>query len=86
MRRDRKVRDNEAKFKFVSSTRFPCQENEVITTIQETETTEGNRLLTWLYWTTSHRETCSKSVLKKREKNSKEPANSNDEDCSDDED
>ena len=60
MRKDWKVSDIESKFNFVASTRFPCQENEVITTIQGTETAEGNRLSTWLYWTIAGREASRK--------------------------
>ena len=85
--KDWKAEEIEAKFKFVSSIRFPCQEIEVITTIQETEIAEGNRILTWLYLTTDAREASRKrDANKKKEKDSRGPTNDLDADRGDDED
>ena len=64
---DWKADEIAAKIKFISSTRFPCQESEVIATTQEEDTAEGNRLLTWLYWMNVDR----LSVLKARDKKTK---------------
>ena len=80
------IRGQEATVKFVMSTVFHCQAVEVITTTKETETAEGNRLLTWLYWKNAVKEQHRKTKLKKKEKDSKEPANDNEEDLPDDED
>jgi len=55
------------------STVFPCQPAEELTTIPQTQTTDGNRLLTWLFWENQGEETRKKFSIGKKDKDSKEP-------------
>ena len=77
-----------AKIKFISSNSFPCQSHEVLTTPQQQDTAEGNRLLTWLYWTNAERISLAKRQAKKtKDKDSKASCTTDlDADCEDEED
>ena len=82
---DWKANEIAAKIEFISSIHFPCQESEVIVTAQEEETAEGNRLLTWLYWTNAARAASRKrDAKKKQDKDSKTSCTTDlDADCED---